>query len=261
MKKYSLDDIRSAYVQKRIWEKQFPLNYFLVRPVSFYITYLTLKVTLDPAKVAIFGFVLGAFGCLIMACSPVYPIWLALLLIFLFSILDAVDGNVARTTNNVTLFGKYLDGLLGELIEGIYPFSLGIGLYLSRDSLPSDFVQALAKHHARTLPLLLGALILICKLWSKLFERGYEVYRIQKEGCPPIGQVNLKKPIAKSTRSGRWYYLVFINIDSLNTQLLLLLILSLLGLEIWFLFFLACFFCTKAIYFFFFYYNKSKKTL
>ena len=34
--------------------------------------------------------------------------------------MDAVDGNIARTTRNVTYYGKFLDGLLGEIIEGSY---------------------------------------------------------------------------------------------------------------------------------------------
>jgi phosphatidylglycerophosphate synthase len=245
-------------MQKKIWEKQFPLNYFIVRPISFYITYLTLKITLDPARVAIFGFVLGAIGCLLMACSHVYSIWLALLLIFLFSLMDAVDGNVARTTQNVTLFGKYLDGMLGDLIEGIYPFSLGIGLYLSAYPLPSDFVSAFVNHHAKTLPLLLGALILICKLWSKLFERGYELYRIKKEGFTPIPNVNQLKPYDKSKYSNQWYYLLFINLDSLNNQLLLLTISVLLEQEILFLFIFAVFYLFKGILYLIHYFLKTR---
>ena len=97
MQQYSVQEIRSAYAQKKNWEKQFPLNYFLIRPVSFYITYFTLKVTLDPAKVAIFGFVLGVIGCFLLMFSSICSIWPGFFLIFLFSLFDAVDGNVART--------------------------------------------------------------------------------------------------------------------------------------------------------------------
>jgi len=261
MQQYSMQEIRSAYAQKKNWEKQFPLNYFLIRPLSFYLTYITLRVTRDPAKVAIFGFVLGVIGCFLLMFSSICSIWPGFFLIFLFSFFDAVDGNVARTTKNVTLFGKFLDGYLGDLIYRGYPFSLGIGLHFSPDRLPHRLIATITHEHAIALPLLLGSLILISGLWATSFERTYDAYRVQKEGCLPIGQADVKKPIAKSTRSGRWYYLVFVNIDSTNTQLLLLLILSLLGLEIWFLFFLTCFFCTKAIYFFVFYYNKSQKTL
>jgi phosphatidylglycerophosphate synthase len=258
MTHYSLKDIRLAYIQKKNWEKQFPLNYFFVRPISFYITYLTLKATQDPGKIAIFGFLLGALGCFSFTLIFFCTIWPGLVLISLYSLSDAVDGNVARTTQNVTLFGKYLDGVLGDIIEGIYPFSLAIGLYLSGNAMNSDLVVALVKEHAKVLPLLLGALILICRLWSKLFERGYDHYRIQKLGFTPVAKTNLQKTIEKSKYSHQWYYLLFINLDSLNNQLLLLTIFILLKLEIWFLFVFATFYFFKAVLFFIFYFNKTR---
>ena len=261
MTHYSLKDIRFAYIQKKNWEKQFPLNYLFVRPVSFYITYFTLKVTQDPGKIAIFGFFLGALGCFLLALSSIYSIWPGFLLIFLFSLFDAVDGNVARTTNNVTLFGKFLDGFLGDLIYRSYPFFLGIGLCFSPQPLPDFLIAHLTDQHAVAIPLFLGSVALISGLWASCFERTFHAYHLQKEGCQPISQADLKKPVTKSTRSGRWYYMLFLNIDSLNNQLLLLLLFCEINQMIWFLFLLACFFVTKAIYFFLFYYDKAAKTL
>lgn len=261
MGNYSLQNIKSAYQQKKIWERQFPLNYFLIRPLSFYVTYLVIRITSNPAKIATFGFILGVLGCFSLTLISFCTIWPGLFLILLYSLSDAVDGNVARTTQNVTLFGKYLDGLLGDLIEGIYPFSLAIGLYLSDNAVNSDFVVAFAKEHAKALPLLLGALILICKLWSKLFERGYDHYHIRKEGFTPVAKTNLQKPFEKSKYSHQWYYLLFINLDSLNNQLLLLTIFILLKLEIWFLFMFAMFYFFKAVLSFIYYFIKTRSLL
>lgn len=261
MTKSSLQDIRSAYSQKKTWEKQFPLNYFLVRPLSFYLTYITLRVTRDPSKVALFGFALGIIGCLLLALSSIYSIWPGLLFVFLFSILDAVDGNVARTTNNVTLYGKYLDGFLGDLIYGSYQFFLGIGLYFSASWPPHHLIAALPNEHLKALPLFLGSVILIGHLWAISFETRFDNYRIQKEGFTPIGETTLSKPISKSRRSEKWYYLIFINIDSLNSQLLLFTILSFLKLEIFALLFFACFFTAKAFFYLFFFYRKAKYIL
>jgi hypothetical protein len=256
-----MQEIRSAYAQKKNWEKQFPLNYFLIRPLSFYLTYITLRVTRDPAKIAIFGFALGVIGCFLLASSSIWSIWPGILLIFLFSILDAVDGNVARTTNNVTLFGKYLDGLLGDLIYGSYPFFLGVGLYFSADRLPHHLIETLPNEHLKALPLFFGSVVLISHLWAASFETRFDNYRLQKEGCAPSSKTNLSKPIAKSRRSEKWYYLIFINIDCLNNQLLLFVILSFLKLEIFAILFLACFFTTKAFFYLIFYYRKSNYIL
>lgn len=258
---YSLQDIKFAYQQKKRWERQFPLNYFLIRPLSFYVTYFVIRITHNPAKIAIFGFVLGVLGCLSLTLISLCTIWPSLLLITFYSLLDAVDGNVARTTHSVTLFGKYLDGFLGDLIDSTYPFFLGIGLYISSDALQHNYIVSLMDVHATVLPLFLGALILICKLWAKQFQAGHEAYRIQKEGQSPVGESELLKPTGTSRHSNRWYYLLFINIDSLNTQLLLLTILVVFKVELWFLLFMAFFFFVKAIFYLLYYFTKTKSIL
>jgi phosphatidylglycerophosphate synthase len=261
MANYSFHEIKAAYAQKKDWEKQFPINYYFIRPLSFYLTYLILKVTQNPANVAIFGFALGLTGCLLLAGSSMWSIWPGLIFVLLYSISDAVDGNVARTTQNVTLFGKYLDGLLGNIIDGSYFFFLGIGLYVSGTGLKDPVLSVWFQDHARALPLFLGPFILICKLWAILFQARYETYRIRKEGSHPLRDSEARKVISKSTISDRWHYLLLVNLDSLNNQLLLLTIFSAVGLTIWFLVVFACFFFVKAIVYFVVFFEKTKSKL
>ena len=261
MTQYSLKQIKDAYIQKKEWEKQFPMNYFFVRPVSFYLTYLALKVTRDAAKVAIFGFSLGVIGCFFLATSSFFSIWPGILFVALYSFSDAVDGNIARTTLNVTLFGKYLDGLLGELIDGSYLLFFGIGLYFSWDASKDPVISYLLPKHTQILPLLLGALSLISRLWATHFRNSYEIYRIRREGLQPVDDSQVKSIIGKSKYHDRWYFLVLINLESLNTQLLLLILLAIIGLEIWFLVFFTCFFMGRAFIYFIFYFTKTKSEL
>ena len=261
MQKYSLEQIRNSYTQKKSWEKQFPLNYGLVRPLSFYLTYLVLKITQNPATVAFFGFALGVAGCLFLAGSCLWSIWPGILLMALYSISDAVDGNIARTTGNVTLFGKYLDGILGDLIDGSYFFFLGIGLYCVGAGSSHQLVSLLGHEHARMVPLLSGSVILICRLWAAAFETRYDIYRSRKEGSAAYNPSSVKAVTDTSTFNNRWYYLIFINFGCLNNQLLLLVVLAALGMEIWFLMFFACFFTAKALLYFVVFFNKTRSTL
>lgn len=261
MRNYSLEQIRKSYTQKKSWEKQFPVNYFLVRPLSFYLTYLVLKVTQNPAIVAFFGFILGMVGCLFLAGSCLWSIWPGILLIALYSISDAIDGNIARTTGNVTLFGRYLDGILGDLIDGSYFFFLGIGLYLLDAGSSHQLVSLFGHEYARMVPLLSGSVILICRLWAAGFETRYDIYRIRKQGSAAHNPLSVTAVTGISTFSNRWYYLIFINLSSLNNQLLLLVLLTVLGMEIWFLVFFACFFAGKALLYFVFFFNKTRSTL
>jgi len=261
MGNYSFREIKTAYAQKKDWEKQFPINYFFVRPFSFYLTYLVLKVTRNPAKVAIFGFILRVIGCFFLATSSLFSLWPGILFIALYSLSDAVDGNIARTTQNVTLFGKYLDGLLGELIDGSYLFFLGIGIYFSWDGSKDPFVSPFLPSHVQILPLILGALVLISKLWATHFRNSYEIYRVRKEDAGPVDDTEVKKIIRKSRYHDRWYFLILINLESLNTQLLLLVLLVAMGFEILFLVFFACFFVGRAFIYFIFYFAKTKSKL
>lgn len=261
MKKYTLAQIKEPYVQKKEWEKQFPINYFFVRPLSFYLTYLVLKVTQDPAKVAIFGFCLGIIGCSFLATSHLFSLWPGLLLVILYSISDAVDGNVARTTQNVTLFGKYFDGLLGEIIDGSYFFFLGIGLYYSGAGTADPVFSKLIPTHSQAIPLLLGSVILISKLWATIFRNLYEIYKAQKDGLAPFNASQSTTIIGKSRYHDRWYFRIFINLESLNTQLLLLILFAALGIEIWFLILFTYFFAGRALIYLVFYFTRTKSKL
>ena len=261
MANYSFQEIKNAYAQKRDWEKQFPINYFFVRPFSFYLTYLILKVTTNPARVALSGFGLGIIGCFFLAMSSLFSIWPGILFICLYSLSDAIDGNIARTTQNVTLFGKYLDGLLGELVDGNYLFFLGIGMYFSWDGSKQPLVSPFLGTHAQILPLLLGALAVISRLWGTHFRNNYEIYRVRKEGSPSVDEYQVKSIIGKSRYHDRWYFLILVNLESLNTQLLFLILSTLLGLQIWFLVVFALFFIVRGLIYFIFYFMKTKSAL
>lgn len=256
-----MKEILQAYKQKLIWERQFPINYYIVRPFSFLLTYGILKVTTNPAKVAAFGFIIGLCGFVFLACAPIFSLWPGIIIIIIYSMSDAVDGNVARTTLNVTLFGKYLDGLIGDIIDGNYFFFLGIGCYFSGTSLNDPLISHFPRDYALVLPLFLGAWIIICKLWASNFQNRYHAYRTRKEGLKAFNNGETQEVTGRSTMSGRWYYLIFINIETLNNQLLLLVILNALNMEIWFLIFFSFFYTIKSVTFFLMFLQKTKKEL
>lgn len=258
---FTLKEIKNAYSQKKEWEKQFPINYYLVRPFSFYLTYIVLQLTKNPSVVALLGFILGGFGCFLLLFSSVISPWPGILLILAYSISDAIDGNVARTTQNVTLWGIYIDGLIGNLIEGNYFFFLGIGLYLGKTAVGDTLVNATIQEHAQILPLLLGSIILISKLWANIFEMLHNHYGTMKDGLEAYEASILKRKIGKSKLSNRWYYLLFINIDSLNNQLFLLILSVIFNLEIWFLIYYTIFFSAKAFFYLFYYFERTKSKI
>ena len=259
--RYSLEQIKEAYIQKKKWEKQFPLTYFFVRPISFYITYVILKITTKAERISYFGALLGIFGCFFLAYSFRWSIWPGIIFIALYSISDAVDGNMARTTKDVTLWGIYLDGLIGTLINTNYLFFLGTGLYLSGAGIADPIISSFLQEHAHYAPFLFGSLITIFKLWAMFFENSYDTFKLRKEGVPAYTESQAKRIIGTSRFSTNWCFLIFINLDSLNNQLLLLTISAMFKLEIWFLAFLTFYFAAKALLYLIYYSKKTNETI
>jgi len=96
MPKYSLHEIKSAYAQKKDWEKQFPTIYYFSRPISFYLTYLIIRITENPTHIVWVGFIIGLLAWISFLFISYLTIWPGVILMVIFSILDAVDGNIAR---------------------------------------------------------------------------------------------------------------------------------------------------------------------
>ena len=261
MTDYTIKDIKSAYIQKREWEKQFPIYYYFVRPVSFYLTYIVLKFTKNPAKVAVFGFFIGAISCMLFIGSSIWTLWPGIISIIIYSFFDASDGNVARTTDNVTLYGIYFDGLLGLLIEKSYLFFVGFGLAFKNNQFILPGFPVPSTYFINILPLLLGSLIILSILWSDIFRNLHDTYKIKKEGLSPNSEGRVSRAIGKSRYHDRWYYLLFISMDSTSNQLLLLILSVIFKIELLFLILFSIFYCSKALFFFFFYHRKTKNTL
>ena len=57
--------------------------------------------------------------------------WINFFLVFLFVVLDSVDGQICRVTNTASYFGKLFDGYLDCLAELFLPMSISIALYLN----------------------------------------------------------------------------------------------------------------------------------
>lgn len=87
--------------------------YFVIRPASFYFTYIALKVKIGPNHATFIGFIIGLVS-LILAGNGNY--FLAALFLNIFAIIDCVDGNLARLKKPSKL-GEYFDAISGDIIN------------------------------------------------------------------------------------------------------------------------------------------------
>ncbi|MFQ5787213.1 MAG: CDP-alcohol phosphatidyltransferase family protein [Thermodesulfobacteriota bacterium] len=245
MSKYSLQQIKSAYIQKKDWERQFPISYFLFRPISFYVTCLVLSVTNSPSKVAWCGFVIGLGGCTSLLFLSTLTIWPGLLLLIIYAVSDAVDGNIARVTRNVTYYGKYLDGVIGNIIEGSYFFCLGLGLYQT----PGDsyFLNSLLViERNNSIIIILASIIVSGRLFSIIVEGSYDVKTIQKQNDEGIFKENhLQATIATSSFRKNIWFLMYTNLNAFNLQLIILSLCAVLNIIDLFLLFFSAYYITR----------------
>lgn len=86
---------------------------FLLRPLSWPVSYLFLKIGATPNLVT--G--ISAICCLVALVCTVFPHpalhAIAISLFFIFALLDCVDGNMARTIGKKTIYGGWVDAAGG----------------------------------------------------------------------------------------------------------------------------------------------------
>ena len=257
MQKYSLRQIKDSYAQKREWEKQFPTTYYFLRPLSFYVTYLVMKITDEPEHIVWLGFLEGVIVWLCFLLVGRIPIWSGIVLLYCFSLLDGVDGNVARTSKKVTYYGKYLDGVVGEIIEASYPFFLSLGLYFT--ATPGLFFFKFLECDKFFL-IIIGALILCGRLFSNIFSNNYYL-NFMRHDKKDNNQENIYDDFETSPRKKYWWYLIFINLHFLTVQIFLLALSAILGaIDIFLLFFASYYFLRMCLSFVFFT-HKARKNL
>jgi len=228
MRKYSLQQIKSAYIQKKDWERQFPISYFLFRPISFYVACLVLSVTNSPSKVAWCGFVIGLGGCTSLLFLSTLTIWPGLSLLIIYAVSDAVDGNIARVTKNVTYYGKYLDGVIGNIIEGSYFLCLGLGLYQTPEDL--YFLNSLFFDQNNSIIIILASIIISGRLFSVIIEGSYDGKLIQKQKDEGHFKENLQATIKASSFRKNIWFLIYTNLNAFNLQLIILALCAILNI-------------------------------
>lgn len=84
-----------------------------------------------PNQVTILSGIFGIFGSFLLISDSYLSLFFAAILIQLFSILDLVDGNIARIKNLQSKFGMWLDIFFDKLVDFLILFLAPLGVYLS----------------------------------------------------------------------------------------------------------------------------------
>lgn len=106
-------------------------NYVVARPLSFYVTPLVIRLGFGANAVTVAGWFLLLFGLPLIAASGACHSnsIVGTTLLGIWSVLDCVDGNIARYQGQCSRFGALLDSLATMVLQALLPWCVGVALY------------------------------------------------------------------------------------------------------------------------------------
>lgn len=193
--------IRSSYSEeKRASDKDDPWLYFVVRPVSFYPTWLFLRLGISANQTSFIGLVIGITGCVFLFFGSYWAAITGAILINVSYLFDVADGNIARSKDSCTKYGQYIDDLATYILVPLTFISVGLGVYNHPDLYLNSAIRFLFKIDCNAaLYLILGVSGAIFSIWGNLVTSNLRAVFLMR----PRDFSKVYKPEAKS-RKGCW---------------------------------------------------------
>lgn len=135
----SLDQIREAHSWKRDYERFMPLSRYFYRPVGFLLTWLLIRLGLTSEMVSWFSGVVGLLGLFCLLGNDIQTIWIGVGLLVFFNLLDCVDGSIARAMKTENPYGKFLDSVIGDVVNFAFFGIVGVMTYKHPNMLNGTF--------------------------------------------------------------------------------------------------------------------------
>lgn len=158
-KNLTINDIRSTYSEeKKALDKRNLLGYFVLRKISFYLSWVFIKFGISANKVTAISMIIGCIGCILLAFGSYSGMIVAALILNIWTLLEFVDGTVARATNSTSNYGMFIDDLNACVMSGLLFIATGVGAFRH----PDFWLNSLDINIGSSLFLFLGG-------WNSLF--------------------------------------------------------------------------------------------
>ena len=131
----TVDEIRQIaqlnHHEKMLEEtRNYPYVGHVIRRFSPHFTKFFIGANISANQVSFLSILFGVIGGLVFAFGNYYLMIVGCIVFFhLWNLLDCVDGEVARVTNDLSLGGNYLEEIHNPLIESLFMACFGIGLF------------------------------------------------------------------------------------------------------------------------------------
>lgn len=139
---YSMADIITSLPDEKRKANGLP-DRFLFRPLSFPIAWFCLRLKLSPAAVSYFSGLVCVAGGILFAWPDHRLAGIGVVLFFLFSVLDCVDGNMARVSGKAGPWGNWADAVMGFIAYTSIFFALGLYVFWQSNLWPVLLISGL----------------------------------------------------------------------------------------------------------------------
>jgi phosphatidylglycerophosphate synthase len=109
--------IREAHGLKSEYEQYLPLSRYFFRPFGFLLTWVAIRAGWTSEGVSWLSGLVGLAGCALLVSGSQQLLLVGIGLLFLFNLLDCVDGSIARTMKTQNPYGRFLDSICGGVID------------------------------------------------------------------------------------------------------------------------------------------------
>ena len=133
-KKYSIKDIiNSTTEEKNKFNNSFLWWKIAVKYPAAFLTKFFLWFKINPNSVTSISVLIGLIGLYLIAFGKYSYNLFGILLVYIWQLLDDVDGNIARITDCTSKYGEFLDDLGAIIMYGFLFYALGINVALNPD--------------------------------------------------------------------------------------------------------------------------------
>jgi len=180
-RKISVNELRSDYRQHQKFEqdKNELVGFYIVRPLSFYPTAVSMNIGLTANQTTWISLIFLLVGCFLLAVGNYLTALAGAALLNMWLVLDFVDGNIARYEKICSRYGELIDAL-GAYVAHLSFFAAGVGFYVSHNSLLLSSFEWPAEGYSVVI-LIMGSIASLTAIWIRL------IYQKFKNTFPALG--------------------------------------------------------------------------
>jgi len=129
---YTYREVRSSYGGAKAAQERHDVMFrFFARPLSFPLAWLALRFGLSPNHVTWISLALNAAGLVMLGSGRRAYMASGVTVLLVALVLDAADGNMARTARRFSPVGEWLEGVGAYLLVAGFHVAGGIGAWLA----------------------------------------------------------------------------------------------------------------------------------